>query len=228
MNDDLVGRSTYRQWRGVSGAPWPCEDEFHVGVTLEHVGYSLGALMALFGPVERVVSVAALLYPGKPVPPGLPEGQDFSLACLEFGGGVVARLTCTNVSPRDHSIQVVGDVGVMHARDCWHYGTRVTTRGYMRVRNRFMLTPWARRVALAPCGPPSRRRGAGSMDFARGPAALAQAIRRGGPTLMPIDFALHVNEVSLAIHDTFAGKAPAEYRPRTRFEPLPLVTEPII
>ena len=228
MNDDLVGKSTYRQWRGVSGAPWPYEDEFHIGVTLEHVGYSLGALMALFGPVQRVVSVASLLYPGKPVPSGASEGQDFALASLEFESGLMARLTCSNVSPRDHSIQVIGEAGVMRAKDCWRYETPVSTRGYMRVRNRFMLSPWSRRVPLTACGPRSKSRGAGAMDFARGPAALAQAIRHGGRSLMPVDFALHVNEVSLAIHDTFAAGGPADYRPRTRFAPLPAVTEPIV
>lgn len=228
MNDDLVGKSTYRQWRGVSGAPWPCEDEFHVGVTLEHIGYSLGALMALFGPVKRLVSFASLLYPGKPVPKGLAEGQDFSLACLEFKSGPVARLTCSNVSPRDHSIAVFGEDGVMRAEDCWHFTTPVTTRGYMRLRNRFMLTPWSKKARPVPCGPSAKVRGAGAMDFARGPAALARAVRSGAPTLMPIDFALHVNEVSLAVHDSFRPGAPSDYAPRTRFAPLAMVTDPIL
>lgn len=228
MNDDLVGRSTYRQWRGVSGAPWPAEDEFHVGVTLEHIGYSLGALMAVFGPVKRLVSFASLLYPGKPVPPGLAEGQDFSLACLEFESGPVARLTCSNISPRDHSVTVFGEDGVMRAEDCWRFATPVTARGFMRLRNRFMLTPWSRRMKTVPTGPQTKVRGAGAMDFARGPAALALSVRSGAPSLMPIDFALHVNEVSLAVHDSVRPGAPAEYTPRTRFAPLRPVTTPIV
>jgi hypothetical protein len=98
----------------------------------------------------------------------------------------------------------------------------------MRIRNRFMLTPWKRRAALVPCGPPSKTRGAGSMDFARGPAELANAIAESRPSLMPIDFALHLNEVSLAIHDTFRNGAPADYLPNTRFAPLAAVTTPIV
>lgn len=228
MDDDLVARSTYRNWRGASGAPWPYEDEFEVGVTLEHVGYSLGALMALFGPVRRVVSMASLIYPGKPVGAGKSEGQDFSLAALEFHSGVTARLTTSNVGPRDHSIEVIGEDGVMRLEDCWHYATPVTRRRYMRVRNRFMLTPWKTTARQIPCGPRSKTRGAGAMDFARGPAELARAILENRPSLMPIDFALHVNEVSLAIHDGFGGGAPAEHLTATRFEPLPPVNSPII
>jgi predicted dehydrogenase len=227
MDDDLVGLSTYRNWRSVSGAPWPYEDEFEVGVILEHVGYSLGALMALFGPVKRVVSVSGLLYPGKPCAPGK-EGPDYALAALEFEGGVSARLTCSNIGPRDHAVEVIGEDGVMRLEDCWHYGTPVTSRRYMRIRNRFMLTPWKRKAAMVPCGPPSKTRGAGAMDFARGPAELANAIAEGRPSLMPIDFALHLNEVSLAIHDTFKNGAPADYLPTTRFAPLTAVTTPIV
>ena len=228
MDDDLVGRSTYRNWRSVSGAPWPYQDEFEVGVTLEHVGYSLGALMALFGPVRRVVGLAALLYPGKPIFPGKAEGQDFSVAVLQFESGMTARLTTTNVAPRDHSIEVIGEDGVMRAEDCWHYATPVTSRRYMRIRNRFMLTPWKTRIRQIPCGPPSRTRGAGSMDFARGPAELANAILQDRPSLMPVDFALHVNEVSLAIHATFRDGGPTDYTTTTRFAPLAPVASPIV
>jgi predicted dehydrogenase len=227
MDDDLAARSTYRNWRSASGAPWPCEDEFAVGVTLEHIGYSLGALLALFGPVKRIVAAAALIYPGKPVPDGMAEGQDYALASLEFVSGVMGRVTCSNIAPRDHSIQVVGDKGVMRVEDCWRYASPVTSRRYMRIRNRFMLTPWRRRARTFVTGPGVKAHGAGAMDFARGPAELAAAIAAGRPSLVPVDFALHVNEVSLAIDAAFGG-GPAEYLPRTRFEPLPAVTSPIV
>jgi predicted dehydrogenase len=227
MDDNLVARSTYRQWRSQSGVAWPYADEFEVGVTLEHVGYSLAALMALFGPIRRIVSMASLIYPGKPISPGKAEGQDFSLAGLEFESGVTARLTCSNVGPRNHGITVIGEDGVMQARDCWRYTTPVTIRRYMKIRNRFMLTPWRGKVAQAPCGPRLKNSGAGAMDFARGPAEMVNAIREGRPSLMPVDFALHVNEASLAIHNTFNG-GPADYAMRTRFAPLPPVAAPII
>lgn len=228
MDDNLVAKTTYRNWRSISGAPWPAEDEFEVGVTLEHAGYSLASLMALFGPVARVVAYATLAYPGKPVPPGKAEGADLSLAALEFASGVVARLSCTNIGPRDHAIRIIGDEGVLTADDCWVYTTPVSSRRYMRIRNRFMLTPWRRRAQHRPCGPSGRKSGAGAMDFARGPAELANAIRDGRPSLMPDDFALHVNEVSLAIHYAFRRQGPADYTPRTAFAPLPPVTEPIV
>jgi predicted dehydrogenase len=227
MDDNLVAKSPYRGWRNISGAPWPYEDEFEVGVTLEHIGYSLGALLALFGPVKRVVSIAGLLYPGKPVSSGGREGQDAALAALEFESGLMARVTCTNIAPRDHSIEIVGDTGVMRAEDCWHYGTPVTTRRYIRIRNRLLLSPFKTKAPYVATGPKSKSRGSGSMDFARGPAELAYAIAENRPSLMPVDFALHVNEVSLAVHDGFSG-GPGEYRTRTRFEPLPPVGKPIV
>jgi predicted dehydrogenase len=227
MDDDLVARSAFRHWRSVSGAPWPYEDEFEVGVTLEHAGYSLGALMALFGPVQRVVASAALLYPGKPVAAGGHEGQDYSLAALQFESGVQARVTCSNVAPRDHGVTVIGETGVLQARDCWRYDSPVTVRRTLRIRNRTLLSPWREAVRLHPCGPKVKRRGAGAMDFARGPAELAHAIAQGRPSMMPLDFAMHVNEVSLAIHNSFAG-GPAEHRPATRFEPLPPLPAPVI
>jgi hypothetical protein len=116
----------------------------------------------------------------------------------------------------------------MRAEDCWHYATPVSTRGYMKIRNRFMLTPWRTTVRQTPCGPRSKTRGAGAMDFARGPAELANAILGDRPSLMPIDFALHVNEVSLLIHNTFGGLGPSDHLTTTRFEPLPAVVTPII
>ncbi len=66
------------------------------------------------------------------------------------------------------------------------------------------------------------------MDFARGPAALALALRSGAPSLMPLDFALHVNEVALAVHAQFNRGAAVDYRPQTRFDPLPLMSEPVL
>jgi predicted dehydrogenase len=229
MDDNIVAKTSFRNWRSASGAPWPYEDEFEIGVTLEHAGYSLASLMALFGPVSRVVAYAALAYPGKPVTPGKAEGADLSLAAIEFASGVVARLSCTNIAPRNHAIEIIGDKGVMRADDCWVYNTKISTRGYLQIRNRFMLTPWKRRAKHRPCGPSGRKSGAGAMDFARGPAELAHAIAENRPSLlMPDDFALHVNEVSLAIHHAFDADGPADYRPHTTFAPLPPVTRPII
>jgi hypothetical protein len=56
------------------------------------------------------------------------------------------------------------------------------------------------------------------MDFFRGVAEMAHAIQGGRPCLLPAEFVLHVNELTLAIQN--AGKAGAPYRVTTSFEPL--------
>src|ERR1700678_2374855 len=35
-------------WKSESGPPWPCKDEFEVGCTLEHAGYNVSWLPAVF------------------------------------------------------------------------------------------------------------------------------------------------------------------------------------
>ena len=43
------------------------------------------------------------------------------------------------------------------------------------------------------------------MDFARGVAELAEAVREGRPSRLPASLALHVNELTLAIHHGTRG-----------------------
>ncbi|MCK5748392.1 MAG: Gfo/Idh/MocA family oxidoreductase, partial [Oricola sp.] len=55
LDDDFIPQAPYQKWFSETGAPWPAKDEFEVGCTLEHAGYYLTWLMAMFGPVETVV-----------------------------------------------------------------------------------------------------------------------------------------------------------------------------
>ncbi len=65
MDDGMVLGLDYGTWRSLSGAPWPARDEFEVGCTMEHAGYQIGPLVALFGPVRRVTAFNALPDPGQ-------------------------------------------------------------------------------------------------------------------------------------------------------------------
>jgi predicted dehydrogenase len=221
MDANFVALVPYTKWRSVSGAPWPYEDEFAVGCTLEHAGYSLSWMLQMFGPVARVVSFASLQHPGKPTG-GAPEAPDFSVTCLQFESGVAARLTCSVLAPRDHRFMVVGDAGVMEIRDIWRYDCPVSVKPYFTIRRRFMVSPLAKTAPMSATGPKARRRGSASMDFARGPAEMAAAIKAGRRSSIPSDFVLHLNEVALAIG------GPADYRTTTRFEPLAPVEAPIL
>ncbi len=90
--------------------PWPYKDEFEVGCTLEHAGYYLGWLAAWFGPAVTVTSFASVQVPDKvPGETFAVTSPDFSVACIQFASGVVARLTCSILAPHDHSLKVVGD-----------------------------------------------------------------------------------------------------------------------
>ena len=50
--DDAVFFLDYKKWVTESGTPWPFDDEFETGCTLEHAGYYLGWLTAFFGPAN--------------------------------------------------------------------------------------------------------------------------------------------------------------------------------
>lgn len=199
MDDGFIAQSPYESWINPSGAPWPYEDEFEVGCTLEHAGYYLTWLIALFGSVTEVHAFTSLRYPGKPVLHG-PEAPDFSVACLTFETGMVARLTCGVVAPRDHNLKLFGDQGLMTADDCWFYDTPVGFKRWIKLRRRFMLTPWTTKVPVAPGPVELPKSGAAAMDFIRGPLEMIAADRNAASSRLPLDFCVHFNEVSLAIH----------------------------
>lgn len=235
MEDSMVFRENYRTWRSPSGAPWPADDEFAVGCTLEHAGYYLTWLCAFFGPATEITAFSARLFDEKGV--AVPKdglANDFSVACLRFADGVVARLTCGLVAPKDRALHVVGTDATLTVSDGWDYRSGVWLRdpeGYPRSRRVPKLNRLAARVerylpgrhwlgerlSLAPSravtpGFPSR------MDFARGPAATLAAVQAGQALPIPADFSLHVTELALVAQD--AARFPTPYRPRSTFAPL--------
>jgi predicted dehydrogenase len=111
-------------WRSVSGAPWPFADEFQVGATLEHAAYYVSWLVTFFGPARQVTSYATCLTPDKGAPLER-VAPDFTVACIEFMSGVVARLTCDIFAPSDHSLRIIGDGGSLRIADCWDYGSPI-------------------------------------------------------------------------------------------------------
>ncbi|WP_457773889.1 Gfo/Idh/MocA family protein [Phycobium rhodophyticola] len=96
LDDGFIPQAPVEDWRSASGAPWPYVDEFETGCTLEHAGYYLSWLIAMFGPVTRVVAASAEVLPDKR---GITGTPDFSVATLFFASGPVARLTCSIAAP---------------------------------------------------------------------------------------------------------------------------------
>jgi len=126
LDDNPIYLMRPEGWRNESGAPWPYLNEYEVGCTLEHAGYYLTWLCAFFGAAESVTAFSACAVANKtPLPLEKADTPDFSVACISFKSGVVARLTCSIVAPYDHRLRVVGDKGMVSVDECWHYATPV-------------------------------------------------------------------------------------------------------
>jgi len=199
LDDDFVSRAPYRKWISESGAPWPFRDEFTVGCTLEHAGYYLTWLMAMFGTIETVIASSANLIVDK-LGNGVPTAPDFSCATLAFRSGIVARLTCSIIAPHNHGIRVIGDTGVLEVGEAWDNDAPVRVRRRVIVRRGLMNSPIAKRVKIKGATHPKVARwGAAAMNFALGPAEMLAALNESRPSRVSAGFALHLNEVTLAI-----------------------------
>ncbi|WNZ21480.1 Gfo/Idh/MocA family oxidoreductase [Leptolyngbya sp. NK1-12] len=219
MDDGLVHRMPYQKWVSESGIPWPYKDEFEVGCTLEHAGYYVTWLTAFFGPAETVTAFSSCLIPDKQTDVLLDRNApDFSVACIKFASGVVARLTCSIVAPHDHQLRIIGDDGVMGIEDCWYYGSPVYIKRMIRIRRKTFMSPWKQRYPLVQKPPKFGYKGSQQMDFARGVAELAAAIQERRPCRLSPQFSLHNNELVLAIHNALETGAP--YKMTTSFDPI--------
>jgi predicted dehydrogenase len=215
MDDGLLHRMPYSKWHSASGIPWPFRDEFEVGCTLEHAGYSLTLLAAFFGPARSVTAFSSVQIPDK-LDPGvdLAPAPDLSVATVVFESGVVARLTCSIIAPHDHALRIFGDGGVLFTPDVWRYDSPVFSRRWRTIRRKMFLSPWRTRHARV--GEPGRT--VHEDDRARGVAELAAAISEQRPCRLSAELALHVTEMSLAIQN--AGPSAGAYRMTTRFDPI--------
>jgi predicted dehydrogenase len=220
LDDGMIHRMPYRKWRSVSGARWPYKDEFEVGCTLEHAGYYLTWLTAMFGPVVSVMAqsrcVIADKVPGERLDPA--DSPDCSFGVLKFQSGVLARLSTTIVAPHDHSMRIVGDDGVLRVKDCWFNDAKVHVNKLIKIRRKTLLSPISRTYRLpgAPHGR-LRRTGGSRMDFAAGVAELAESVIERRRCRLSSRFALHTTEVALALHHAGDGTL---YLTRSRFEPI--------
>lgn len=216
LDDDYLPQAPYRRWVSESGAPWPYDDEFRVGCTVEHAGYYLTWLIAIFGPVRTVVAASAEIVAKAGEGPMAP---DLSVATLFFECGVVARLTCSIVARHNHSLRLIGSRGVLEIDESWNNTAKVRFRPRFVVRRKLVNSPVAKSLPLrAPAHPKVGRRGAQTMNFALGPSEMLAAIKEHRDCLLTADFALHVNEVTLAIQG--AGEHSGSQRMKTTCGPI--------
>lgn len=220
MDDGLVHRMPYKDWISESGNPWPYKDEFEVGCTLEHAGYYVTWLTAFFGPAESVTAFSSCVVPDKNVDITLDPSDtpDFSVACIKFSSGVVARLTCSIVAPHDHSLRIIGDDGVISIKDCWYYGDSIHIQRMMRIRRKVFMNPFKRKYPLIKKPPKFNYKGSQQMDFCRGVVEMASSISENRPNRLSADFSLHNNELVLAIQAALDSQG--SYRLKTKFSPV--------
>lgn len=134
LDDNPIDLMKPEDWSNERGIPWPYLNEYMTGCTLEHAGYYLTWLAALFGPAESITAFSACVAPDKtdlPLDPA--DTPDFSVACIQFRSGVVARLTCSIVAPYDHRLRIIGNRGMLSVDECWHYGTPVYFERFSQV-----------------------------------------------------------------------------------------------
>ena len=218
--DDPVFFLDYKKWVTESGTPWPFDDEFETGCTLEHAGYYLGWLTAFFGPAKRVVSFSTLLLPHKGSN-GNCGAPDFSVGTIEFESGMVARITNSIYVTRDHTLRIFGDDGMLTIPECWDYGAPVyldrrdpKSWREKHPRRAMMLglgrpgLPLVRPAEFEHCGDGHK------MDLSRGIAELADAVTEKRQPRLSARWSLHVNELALAI----SGGVQRELS--TTFEPM--------
>ncbi|WP_018181870.1 Gfo/Idh/MocA family protein [Kaistia granuli] len=223
LDDGMIHRTNYDSWRSRSGKPWPGRGEFETGCTYEHAGYALTLFAAMFGPAMRVTSFAALLVPDKGTSPPLAHpAPDFSVGCIEFESGVVARLTNSIVAPYDHRMRIIGETGTLQIKEPWDYASPVVLRRpgegrITRVIERH-LGAFGKKLPMARPVPFKGGRGKPTMDFMRGPAELATAIRDNRPSRLDEDFAVHVTEVTEMLQYPERFERPA--RVQSRFAPI--------
>ncbi|HWT62013.1 MAG TPA: Gfo/Idh/MocA family oxidoreductase [Ochrobactrum sp.] len=232
MEDGPVFRDKWATWRSQSGAPWPGLHEFEIGCTLEHAGYALSWLVSLFGPVESVTAFSSITFQNKgPGTEHLHMAPDFSVGCLRFKSGLVARLTSGLAMPKDRSLTIVADKGSITVDDLWD--NRSAVRLESTTRKRSILSrvfgrleaklgktlPWKPAVGSKLTYPKGDTVSLPSfpsqIDFMRGVADQARAIETGKTAFFSGAVALHITEVALALNN--AGENAAPYKVQSTF-----------
>ena len=112
----MTHKQNYISWVSPSGAKWPAKDEFEVGCTYEHAGYFLTWLSYFFGNANSVSAFSSCLVKDKKI---ILENNapDFTVGCIEYDNGVIARVTSSILAPTDRSLTIIGDEGSIYTKD---------------------------------------------------------------------------------------------------------------
>jgi len=167
------------------------QDFYDVGPTFDVAVYPLTLVTSILGPAATVRAAADTLLPerrtldGEPFVAGAP---DFSTAVLTLRDGTLVRLTASFYVPlasRQRGVEFHGDDGSLHLDSALWFDAAVA-----------LCEPGDGEYAPVAPDVPRRTR----LDYARGLAAFARAIRGGGPHHGSGAQAAHAVEIIEAIH----------------------------
>lgn len=220
MDDGLVHKMAYKTWKSDAGAPWPYKNEFELGCTLEHAGYTLTWLASFFGPAESITAFASCQIPEKaPEVNREKTGPDLTVANIKFVSGVVARVTCSLIAPADHSIRIFGDEGILRIDDCWKPRIPVRYKKRINILGRSKTLPWWRSYPLLKDPRPKLNdRKFKKVDFCLGITEMIEAINENRQCRLSGGFCLHITEMVLAIHN--ANNTNVPYMMKSTFQPM--------
>jgi predicted dehydrogenase len=193
-------------------------------------------LAAFFGPALNVTAFASCQIQDKGIAVDM-MAPDFSVGCIEYAEGVVARVTCSLVAPLDKSLTIIGDDGVISTDNVRDEASPVFVKtmpsgglqaGFERRVNRLrnwvqpstVTDGWQIKRRYPPARKPSGRfvSSSKSVDFCRGPAEMAEAIREQRPCRLSAQLGLHVTELIEALQypERFGGRKKIE----SSFDPI--------
>ena len=218
MEDGPIHLMGADNWKNNFGIPWPVQSEFTLGSSLEHLGYALSWAIFLFGSVENCIGSSYCVLPEKKVGQGIYSSIDYSVAVLKHQSGVVTRITCGIVAPKNRGITITGDKGYLHLEDIWDNKSPVkkllfTETRLKAARKAYIAKTWLGRrlFGLNPkkcknsTSPKPTKKWSQSnnmkMDYLLGVNDLAEAILTNKPPQITPDFILEVNTLTLQINN---------------------------
>jgi predicted dehydrogenase len=200
-------------WRNELGVPWPAKDEFEVGCAYEHSGYLLTWLAAFFGPAIKATGFASCLIRDKGIAVDS-MAPDFVVGCIEYRGGVLAHVTCSLVAPKDRSLTIIGDDGVLSVAEvrsdvCPVYVRSIPASGlrggverrvnslrtFLRIRGHENEWHSWTKYPTARTRPAHFVGARKPVDFCRGPAEMVDSIRHGRPCRLSSELGWHITEL---------------------------------
>jgi predicted dehydrogenase len=225
MDDGMISSAPVRTWVNEAGTAWPYVNEFETGCTVEHAGYVLTWLVAIFGPVESVTAFSDTLIDDKISGQEIAPADDFTVACIKFRNGIVLRMTNGIYAEHDHRLRLFGDDGVLLVNDPRNDISPVRLQRYYSFRRKRFLSPWSKKLPFKVAQDQKKivsYRGSQVRDFCRVISDMHAALKENRQPYFSANFALHVTEITLVCQNakklSISGAMP--YQMTTTFEEM--------